>query len=248
MVGAGLDEMGPRPAVALELGADSWCMSCYPCLPGAGFKAGSVGAASRRWLEAFETERAWLAGRGVAPLSLRLPVNPEPGQVRVLETVRTPALTATGDSEAYFAFFGQPLTPELVEQGEAQLAAGRAAVLAWADARSPAWLDERTATGKRTPREVLHHLADAELFYLVRLLPEGQAARESWAAWSGRGMRETERLATVRNRLLAALHGLAEDRRAFLTVHDPHAERWTPMKVMWRAIWHERYTLRLLEE
>jgi hypothetical protein len=240
--------------LALEIGADGWCLTHCPAVPGAGFKAASPSAAVAQAPGFWRAEVDWLAAQGLQPLQLAPELVLRAGQgvgdigggFVVAETVRTGVLAATGDSEAFLKAFGQPLTHLLVEQGLAQLAAGRRALLTLRESRPAVWLDERALPGKRTPREAMHHLADAELFYLVRLGADQHAARELWARLSGRGKSEMERLAETRDRLVQALASLPDDRRAMVTVHDPHAERWTPFKIMWRAIWHERYTTKLL--
>lgn len=245
-------------AVALEMGADGWCLAHYPAVPGAGFKAPSVTAAIELLADRWTNEIGWLGARGLQPLGIAADALPlTGGQVAgrqipgisgltVIEITRTAALAATGDSEAYLSVFGQPLSPALADQGLAHLSAGREALLSLVAAQPAGWLDLRPAPGKRSPREALHHLADAELFYLVRLWSDQAEARELWSRWSGRGEPELKRLAAIRERFVEAVESLAEDRRAVVTVHDPHAERWTPYKVIYRAIWHERYTTRLL--
>gem|GEM_PF-2483821 len=247
-----------RKAVALEIGSDGWCLTHYPAVPGAGFKAASVAAAIEQLDDRWTEEIRWLSARGLQPLAIAADdLTSSGGKIgglqatgsrgfEVIEVIQTDVLAATGDTEAYLRLFGQSLTPSLVEQGLAYLAAGRASLLALVAAQPADWLDLRPAQGKRSPREVLHHLADAELFYLVRLWSDQAEARELWARWSGRGEPELQRLAAIRERFVATIESLAEDRRALVTVHDPHAERWTPFKVLYRAIWHERYTTRLL--
>ncbi len=197
-------------------------------------------------------EIAWLAARRLAPLELEPPwshggagIHAEP-QVAILETVRTRAITAAGDSEGYFRWCGEPLTTQLVDQAISHLHAGREALWSLVAERGDGWLDARPKPGKRSTRETLHHLADAELFYLVRLASSQAEARENWAAWSGRGQTEKARLDAIRQRLIDALRSLPGRSAARVTVHDPHAERWSPLKVAYRAIWHERYTTRLL--
>ena len=235
----------------LELGADGWCMVHFPAVPGAGFKAPSAVAAAAKVEEAWRAESTWLAARGLAPLPVDFGSAAEAAAAKdrpspILSVVRTDVLTATGDTEAYVPVFGQPLKPATVERGDAYLAASRAALLDLVAGKPAGWFDVRPAPGKRTPREVLHHIADAELFYLVRLIPDQHAARETWAQWSGRGEPEFNRLADIRARVLAAFASLPAAENSQVTVHDPHAEVWTPLKVLYRAIWHERYTTKLL--
>lgn len=235
----------------LEVGADGWCMAHFPAAPGAGFKAPSAVAAAAMLETAWQAELDWLAARGLTPL----PVNParapqtavagNPG-LPILSLVRTGVFAATGDTEAYVPALGQALTPDIVEMGDAYLKASRAALLDVIQARPAGWLDARPAQGKRTPREVLHHIADAELWYLVRLTPDQHAARDAFTRWSGRGEPEAKRLSDIRLRLLDVLASLLAAENSRITVHDPHAEVWTPFKVLYRAIWHERYTTKLL--
>ncbi len=257
------DTNGGRLAAAIEIGSDGWCIVHFPAVPGAGFKARGVAEAVAEAPGRLAGEVEWLAARGQAPLDLQPPwawtppssrqdhgevAQPGGGQPETvfLETVRTGAITAAGDSEGYFTWCGQALTPALVEQALGHLAAGRRHLLEMVAQRGADWLDARPAPGKRSPREALHHLADAELFYLVRLNLSQAEARENWKAWSGRGQPEMERLSAIRERLAAALTSLSDACRARVSAHDPHSELWTPLKVAYRAIWHERYTTRLL--
>lgn len=244
--------VGRFPA-CLEIGSDGWCIVHFPAVPGAGFKAPGISEAVRAAPSHLGAEMAWLRARGLAPLELAVPwsvadefMSTAEPHISILETARTGAITAAGDSEAYFGWCGGRLTPELTGQILAHLEAGREQLLAQVAERGDDWLDVRAGPGKRSPREVLHHLADAELFYLVRLSPSQAEARANWAAWSGRGEPETDRLAGIRQLLVQALTALADPVRGQVTVHDPHAERWTPLKIAYRAVWHERYSTRLL--
>lgn len=234
------EDPGGRVALYLELGADGGCM-CH-CLdhPGAAFKAVSPELVPLLAPEEIAAERAWLAGRGLLP-----PGTPVwPVAVYEAERVLTPARVREGDTEALFAPHRQPLDHATLEEWLRLLEATRAALLALADALPEELLDFRPAPARRSVREVLEHLADAEAFYLVRLDPPGPEDARRWQEAAAPGAPWRRRLAWVRRCLIERLGTLDGEARARTVVHDPHAEPWTARKVLYRVAWHERWHTR----
>lgn len=83
----------------------------------------------------------------------------------------------------------------------------------------------------RTLREIINHIAEADLRYTDQLKqwPEGPIYR----------------LAATRGVALERLRSLTEEERASITVHD--GEEWTPRKVVRRMLEHEREHIALLK-
>lgn len=234
--------MADRVALYVELGADGGCL-CH-CLdhPGAAFKVPAPELAPVLAPEHVAAERAWLAARGLLPAGV--PV--WPGAVYEAERVTTGARTWDGDTEALFAPHREPLDDAALEAGLRLLEASRAALLELVEALPAGMLDFRPDPARRSVREVLEHLADAEAFYRVRLEEPRPDLRRLWeeAAVPGRPWRE--RLARSRGALVERLRSLRAAERACVVVHDPGAEAWTARKVLYRAAWHERWHTRRL--
>jgi len=238
----------------LELGADGWCMLHFPAVAGVAYKAPDVTQALDQAPLRLAEELAWLEKRGLGPeLPQGSAFKPGGGMAgmgdvacRVVETTRTRAACATGDTEAFLAAWAEPLGQEQLSRGLAYLDAARADLLEITLRQDSAWLNQAPSPGCRTPREVLHHLADAELFYLVRLEPTPERAAALWREAAAKGSSELDRLTLIRQRLAERLNGLDQGALGRITVHDPHAERWTAAKVLYRAIWHQRHHARAL--
>jgi uncharacterized damage-inducible protein DinB len=238
----------------LEIGRDNWCMLHVPALPGVAYKSPGAAQALCQAGSRVAAELSWLRDRGLglgmaaageATAAAGAAAQPS---VAIAGAMRTEAECALGDTEAFCPPFAAPLAADAVASGLAYLAAARDDLLQLVRAQPAGWLDARPRPESRTPREVLHHVADAELFYLARLQPDAAAAAAAWRDAVQADRPEPERLAAIRQRLADALAGLGPDARGRITVHDPHAERWSPAKVLYRAIWHDRHHCRLLRQ
>jgi len=216
-------------SVGLEQGGDGgWIAHCFR-YPGATLKVPD-GPIAPALVRRFAVEEA-------AALA-----EPPPSSVVVVEQVVTPtALCREGDTQAMFHAWRHPLTKEDLERGERYLAWSRGELRAlWAEL-SGEIRNWRPAADKRSLREIVSHVADAEAFYLVRLSPEGASMRDLWHNHARQHAPVEVRLAAIRDELIQTLLRTPRDRVA---VHEPHQETWTPAKVLYRAIWHERHHTR----
>ncbi len=120
-----------------------------------------------------------------------------------------------------------------LDELEACAAALRQALLDTVTPLSPEALQWRRQPGEWTIRQVLGHLATADLWYASRL-EEGGLPELLW------------RLAAARALVLQRLHSLPADARDRVTWHD--GEAWTARKVARRMLEHEREHLDHIRE
>ncbi|MCL6595102.1 MAG: DinB family protein [Firmicutes bacterium] len=216
-------------AIGMERGGDGgWMAHCFD-YPGATVKAPDERLA-QALVAHFVIEEA-------AALGERAPVG-----TTVVERVETPhAACRAGDTEAMFDVWRTPLADAVWARGRNYLAWSRSQLLALWNAVPDEMRDWRPLPDKRSIAEIVSHVADAEDFYLVRLSPTGAPVRELWQRHARRDAPVEARLTTIRADLLDALENVPRSRVA---VHDPDGETWTPAKVLYRAIWHERHHTR----
>ncbi|MFO7173064.1 MAG: DinB family protein [Bacillota bacterium] len=229
-----------RVPVYLEVGLHAYAL-CH-CLryPGAGFKAPTSAAALALAPRFVREEREWLRRMGE-------PVPEGPVEIEAPEQVVLDVPVHEGDTEAIFGPELEPLTRPDLEWYLRYLRHSREDLWDLARSLPDGILRSQVQAGRRTPMEILHHIADAEVFYLVRLEPETADLRGIWERSIHRHRPPLERLQRVREHLLERLSRLTEEDCRRVARHDPHGEVWTARKVLRRAIWHERYHTRQLE-
>jgi uncharacterized damage-inducible protein DinB len=222
------DETALLP-IGMERGGDGgWMAHCFD-YPGATVKAPDERLA-QALVGRFAREEA-------AALGERAPAG-----TAVVERVDTPrALCRAGDTEAMFDVWRTPLGDAAWARGRDYLAWSRSELLALWNAVPGEMRAWRPTPDKRSLAEIVSHVADAEAFYLVRLSPTGAPVRELWQRHARRDASVEARLTAIRADLLLALEQAPRSRVA---VHDPDGETWTPAKVLYRSIWHERHHTR----
>lgn len=129
---------------------------------------------------------------------------------------------------AWFRDDWKPLSVVEVDRGAQLLKWAREELLDLVSSLEPQLLD-REFSGQRWPiRGILKHIANAEFWYMDRLVLAGtersQLPEDAF-----------ERLQLTRHRMLKILPGLAGDN----TVLGVQGEFWSPRKILRRAIWHE---------
>lgn|SRR5690606_28187634 len=232
--------------VYLEMGQAGGCM-CH-CLvhPGATFKAPGEAAALALAPAFIQAERAWLAGRGLLdPAAACRPV-----AVEVAGRVVTGGRVTSGDTEAFFEPWHRPLDDAVLDLGLRVLAAAREDLMRLMRGLPPAMLDWRPAPGKRSLGEVLEHLANTEAYYAVHLETPDRATGDLWKQAALPGAPVWDRLDHARRYLVERLRGLSAEERSRVTDHpsdEDRIERWSARKVLYRAIWHERYHTRQMQ-
>lgn len=91
--------------------------------------------------------------------------------------------------------------------------------------------------GKRTILKNLEHVRNAQMWYLSRVLDEGEFARALPEPWPEEPFFHS--LNWVQDRCVAALLNLPESRRSGLFHAEQPAEDWTPRKMARRFVEHE---------
>lgn len=225
----------------LEVGADGWCM-CFPlAFPGAGFKSPAPGVAVNLAPHFLRQEIDWLAGGGRPVAPGHLP------PVTVAEVVTLPHVPIrAGDTEAIFTPEQAPLSAADLDRSLPYLEQSRKELLDLVDALPPPLLSWRPAPGKRSVMSLLDHVADAELFYVLRLDPPEADLPAAWERLDAAGVAPRRRLELIRSVVLERLDRLTEEDRTRVSRHDPNAEAWSARNVLRRLIWHERYHTRQL--
>ena len=207
-----------------EYGCGAWVLDLTGCFTAAADEQGALGG-----VPGAIAKYAALLTRHDIPAP-RLPT----GAARVVQRFRSRWTEPDYEDNAIFADDLRPVTDREVAFVRALLAASRAELIEAAE------LAVRP-TG-RTVDEVLHHVADAELFYGTRLEDDPARLRGKLS----RDQRDVRaRLAEVRR--------WSEDRIASLpalrSLERTHrGERWTPRKVLRRYVYHEIEHLAELRE
>lgn len=226
--------------VYIEVGINAYAM-CH-CLryPGAGFKAPTSTTALALAPRFVAQEIDWLRRMGE-------PIPAGPVSITAPEQVVLDVPVQDGDTEAIFGPEAEPLTQSDLEWSLRYLEYSRADLMDLARSLPAGIQKSQVQAGRRSPVEILHHIADAEVFYLVRLEPPDADLRGLWDRAIHQRLAPLERLKRVREHFLDRLSRLTMEDRQRVTRHDPHGEAWSARKVLRRAVWHERYHTRQLE-
>ncbi len=196
-----------------------------PDLPGCNWRAATPRQAGERAPAALAEHLAWLRRHGLAAPPLQEEAVPHLVQCK-----------STGRSGGIIGFFESERVAVTAEETPgllALMACARADLLALTRELPPDALDRRPAPKSWCILEVLRHVADAERWYLTRILdpaslPRFGPQRDIW-----------RRLEAVRALAVERLQGLSEVERMALVVADD-GEQWTARKVFRRFVEHER--------
>lgn len=214
-------------------------------LPGATFKCRNEETALALAPQAARDELAWLGERVPDHPSV---VDPVSRECVVAGRVVTTALAGSSDTEAFFDVWVGPLTSTETRHGLSYMRVAREALISEIMAMPTHRLDLPPAHGKRTILQVLRHVAQAQLWYVSRLkrarhevviVPqEAESRPEESLHW----------LHLAQTAFEAAIAQAAQSAPDCTAMLDPHAERWTASKVLYRGIWHDRHHLRAIVE
>jgi predicted RNase H-like HicB family nuclease len=227
-----------RYVVSLEIGEDNWCMAHVPELPGCFAKAPSQEEVLRALRAEIANYLSWLREIGE-----ELPPEGEPIELEVAETFQIPGKVADGHTQAVFAYDLKPLTKKELERYLRLLEHSRRKLIALLQSLEREFggyenlfnvLRWRPDEDSKSILEHIHHIFTAEAWYLARL---AQEPAKDWAHYE-----------LLRQLTIDRLRRLTTEERKQKTVHPPNDETWTARKVMRRALWHERYHIRQIEE
>ncbi len=222
-----------RISIGLELDNEGRALAWALDYPGC-FAYGSEGPEAvislARELVNYES---WIAGHAQAAGQADLDLGDF--DLRVVDTWQVYTINDAYDLQeggyavnAWFRQDWKPLTAAEIERGLDLLRWSRADLLSAAAGVDPALMDIQRPGERWSIRGILKHVAGAEWWYLDRLgLAEGGRDPLPKDAF--------ERLAWVRERLNAALPGLAEKD----LVLGKEGEFWSPRKLLRRVLWHE---------
>ncbi len=173
--------------------------------------------AIERTREAIAAYLALLRNRGISVPSANEPIE--------LDVKETNALTLDPDY--------QPMSDQELDDLWHLQNASRETLLETLEAMPSSALNWREDPQSWSVRNVLEHIARADLWYASRL-EENAFAELLW------------RLAATRELVMSQLHSLPSDARGRVTKHD--SEDWTPRKVARRMLEHEQEHLQQIRE
>jgi uncharacterized damage-inducible protein DinB/predicted RNase H-like HicB family nuclease len=158
------------------------------------------------------------------------------GPMIVSEVIRAWNYEEDYEVNAFFASDRPPLMQEEIAEYQQLLSASRGELQQVLNAISPEDYDVEYPGEDRTIRGILHHIADAERWYMDRL---GLAPPNEDLPTD-----VEKRLSVVREHLIANLPTLVR-RSGVVTMSG---EGWSSRKVLRRALWHERdHTLHIMK-
>jgi predicted RNase H-like HicB family nuclease len=140
-----------------------------------------------------------------------------------------------GDYEvnAFFAPDAQPVDDDELDWGLALLAWAYEDLMRLVRAAPPSALDAVSASGGRTPRQILDHVAQMQLWYVSRL--DASPVPTAIGQLPGAPIERLERVyAACADRLRAT----TDQQRVQVLQHQ--GERWSLRKVLRRGVWHVR--------
>jgi uncharacterized damage-inducible protein DinB len=218
-------------SASIEVGGDGWCTAWVPELPGCFVNLSSERAALRALRAAILAYLRWLRRHGER---VRLP---RVVAVRVVERHERAEPMRWGNYEVLHGFERRPVTRAEVVQFLRQMRFMRNDTLHLLGRLPAGGLDWSRPGQTRTIREHLHHLADAEHWYLgrVALGPSRRAAAGS--------SDPVGHLARARAHLVARLSRITREELARIVQAD-NQRWWSTRKMLGRVLYHERYHIR----
>ena len=218
--------------VCLESGYDVvWAFAHVPELLGCFSKEKKREMALERLPERIQSYLSWLKTRGES-VSLS-------GEITVTITEEFNCFMV-GDYEvgACFEADRKPASRDEIQIAQMRMGWNREELLAKVAYLPTQVLDEKPAGSARSLRQVLNHLAGAELWYIDRIksnVPSFKSFPEDAFA----------RLSSIRDFVITELLNLSEEELSKIVVRDN--EEWTARKVLRRLLEHEREHLLLLD-
>lgn len=188
----------------------------------------------------------WLASHG---LLAGLPAAPEAVGWRLAEEQPIEGDFESGDDVGFYAPDAVPLTHEDVERYLAIARRSREELVALARSLPPETMEWRYDERSRTFRQILRHVANAEFWYITRLIedPDRVGMPSELLALDQRmdqSQEPVERLLMVREGLESFFRTTPLDLLNRIVTPtwlcDIHTERWSGRKVLRRTIEHER--------
>ena len=216
----------------LESGYDTaWTFAHVPELLGCFSKERSREMALEKLPDRIQSHLSWLKTKGES-VSLK-------GEITVMITEKFNCFMV-GDYEvgACFEADRKPVGREESQAAIRRMSWNREELLSKVAHLPAEVLDKKLAGSARTLRQVLNHIAGAELWYIDRIksnIPSFKSFPEEALA----------RLSTVRDFVIAELLKLSEEELSKVVVKDH--EEWTARKVLRRLLEHEREHLLLLD-
>ncbi len=211
----------PRYQVFLETSAEALEEGGYlahvPELMGCVARGKTKEEAMEKARDSVAAYLALLRNRGISVPSVTDPIE--------LEATETEALTLDSDY--------QPMSDQELDDLWHLQSASRESLLELLSEMQSSSLNWRENSESWSARNVLEHLARADLWYASRL-EENAFAELLW------------RLAATRELVMTQLHNLPSDARGRVTKHE--SEDWTPRKVARRMLEHEQEHLQQIRE
>jgi hypothetical protein len=211
--------------VYLHLGNDGHALGHIPALIGCRWTAANLKEAWQKAPVEIDRYLEWLRSH-----HLPAPGTSEPVELRQVEEKRF--MGSDAHQDGFFESDRQPVTLAELDRLLSMMACLRADLLHLARDVSEGTLDREASPGAWTIRQILHHLAEHEQWYLIRFfgaenLPRFHPTRTLW-----------QRLDSIRALSVDLLWSLSEDQRKTMLIVE--GELWTARKVFRCILEHER--------
>lgn len=213
----------------VEIGYDGRYTIARPAaLPGCFSKALSKEEAVQAAPAAIEKFYSWLRSWGEEPEV------PKDGITMEIAEEFTCSSDGSYEIGAYFATDGEPVYPAEIREFLRWMDFSRQDLLGLVYELPLEALDERPAEDRRTLREILEHVAGAEVWYLTRLDAPGTPSGRSVTSFP---LEAFTRLRSTREYAVERLSLLTQIERSRPTFH--RGEQWSARKIFRRFLEHE---------
>ncbi len=176
----------------------------------------------------------WLRGHGEPDVTR---VAAQEIKAVITEVKEVPAFGQSGSAVGFFRPDREPVTDRDIATAVRRLGYARLDLLESVSALPPEALDWSPPGGKRTIRKNLEHVANAQGFYLVRILGRPGVEAILPEPWP----QETfARLRWVMERAVETIYGLGREQRTGVFRASEPDEDWTARKMLRRFVEHER--------
>jgi predicted RNase H-like HicB family nuclease len=239
-----------RVGVAVEQGTTGkWYGRCIE-FPGTIAWAGGKEELLKELQEELDYHMTWLRHYGE-----RVPTLDETSLTVVEEVHNIPELGESGGEVALFHYDRNPMTLEDMQYSFRLMADNREDLLTITQNLSEDRLATKPQGKLRTITAILHHVCNAEEFYVSRLGPEADAVYETYTGLPIATVDTLplfQRLQVVRNACCKTLKDIIPEKGNTVFTREEYTdyptEKWTAHKVMRRFLEHEREHIYNIQE
>ncbi|MCL5677621.1 MAG: DinB family protein [Firmicutes bacterium] len=221
--------------VSAEVAANSSAIAFAFALPGACGWGPSLEAALERLRWDVHWEVHWLERHELAS-----PVTSADAPFAVDETVAATGDPLKCDTEGFYRIDRQPLLPQQVGETLRLVGTAYRDITAVVSSLSEEQWTLPVAAGKRSPGQIVSHVAIAAWWYMTRI--PGAPAIQHWREWPSAPLEQVSVSQQVAARVLRELG----EREVQAAQHVLDGETWSARKVVRRLVWHGLWHLKEL--